>query len=190
MPRSPLPRTLLAILPIFGALLAALAAHQRWPIPLSLFAMAVVASASAVIYWSAPLAKREPAEIAKTAEQAQPPALPKFIPVLTAAAQPQAAAAPAQIHACAIRGRNRRHSGRRADHRRTARDGPADRAIGLRGVLCPTRPRTRPLQGCESDCHPCHLRSRCFWRDQPHGRVGGREPHAAAGSRLLPPHCA
>src|ERR1700757_1528458 len=92
MPRSPLPRTLLAILPIFGALLAALAAHQRWPIPLSLFAMAVVASASAVIYWSAPLAKREPAEIAQTAEQAPPPALPSLISVLTAAAQPLAAA--------------------------------------------------------------------------------------------------
>jgi diguanylate cyclase (GGDEF)-like protein len=61
MPRSPLPRTLLAILPIFGALLAALAAHKAWPIPLSLFAMAVVASSSAVIYWSAPLSKRNPA---------------------------------------------------------------------------------------------------------------------------------
>jgi diguanylate cyclase (GGDEF)-like protein len=95
MPRSPLPRTLLAILPIFGALLAALAAHQHWPILLSLFAMAVVASASAVIYWSAPLAKREPVENAQTAEQAQPPALPNLIPALTATAQPQAAAAPA-----------------------------------------------------------------------------------------------
>ncbi|HEY1964972.1 MAG TPA: GGDEF domain-containing protein [Acidobacteriaceae bacterium] len=96
MPRSPLPRTLLSILPIFGALLAALAAHLRWPIPLSLLAMAVVASASAVIYWSAPLNIREPAEIAQTAEQAQPPALPNLISVLTAASQPQAAAAPSQ----------------------------------------------------------------------------------------------
>ena len=58
MPRSPLLRTSLAILPIFGALLAALAEHKGWPIPLSLFAMAVVASSSAVIYWSAPLSKR------------------------------------------------------------------------------------------------------------------------------------
>ena len=94
MPRSPLPRSLLAILPIFGALLAALAAHQGWPIPLSLFAMAVVASASAVIYWSGPLSKREPVKIAETAEQAQPPALPNFIPVLTAAAHAVAAPAP------------------------------------------------------------------------------------------------
>src|SRR6201989_1141831 len=60
MPRSPLPRTLLAILPIFGALLAALAAHKAWPIPLSLVAMAVIASSSAVIYWSRPLEKRNP----------------------------------------------------------------------------------------------------------------------------------
>lgn len=55
MPRSPLPRTLLAILPILGALLTSVAAIEAWPLPLSLFAMAVVASASAVIYWSAPL---------------------------------------------------------------------------------------------------------------------------------------
>jgi diguanylate cyclase (GGDEF)-like protein len=94
MPRSPLPRTLLAILPIFGALLAALAAHQRWPIPLSLFAMAVVASASAIIYWPAPLAEQEPVEIAKTAEQVQQPELPKLIPMLTATAPPQATTAP------------------------------------------------------------------------------------------------
>lgn len=55
MPRSPLPRTLLAILPIVGALLAALAATEAWPLPLTLSAMAAVAFASAVIYWSAPL---------------------------------------------------------------------------------------------------------------------------------------
>jgi diguanylate cyclase (GGDEF)-like protein len=96
MPRSPLSRTLLAILPIFGALLAALAAHQRWPIPLSLFAMAVVASASAVIYWSAPLGKGEPVEIAATAEQSQPPALPNLIPVFAAAAPPPAVSEPSQ----------------------------------------------------------------------------------------------
>ncbi len=58
MPRSPLPRTLFAILPILGALLAAFAAHRNWPIPLSLLAMATVAFAAAVIYWSAPLDKR------------------------------------------------------------------------------------------------------------------------------------
>jgi uncharacterized membrane protein len=101
MPRSPLTRTLLAILPIFGALLAALAAHQRWPIPLSLFAMAVVASASAVIYWSAPLAKRQPVEIAKATEQAQPPALPNLISMLSAAVQPQAVTAPAPSQSAA-----------------------------------------------------------------------------------------
>lgn len=65
MPRSPLPRTLFAVLPILGALLAALAAHQDWSIPISLFAMAVVASTSAVIYWSAPLNQRKPIGVAK-----------------------------------------------------------------------------------------------------------------------------
>jgi diguanylate cyclase (GGDEF)-like protein len=58
MPRSPLSRTLFAMLPILGALLAALAAHRNWSLPLSLLAMAVIASAAAVIYWSAPLGKR------------------------------------------------------------------------------------------------------------------------------------
>lgn len=64
MPRSPLLRTSLAILPIFGALLAALAEHRNWPIPFSLFAMAVIASSSAVIYWSAPLSRRNAATMA------------------------------------------------------------------------------------------------------------------------------
>ncbi|HEX6771070.1 MAG TPA: GGDEF domain-containing protein [Acidobacteriaceae bacterium] len=59
MPRAPFPRTPLALLPIIGALLAALAGHKDWPILLSLISLAVVASGSAVIYWSAPLTKRE-----------------------------------------------------------------------------------------------------------------------------------
>jgi diguanylate cyclase (GGDEF)-like protein len=86
MPRSPVPRTLLAILPILGALLAALAAHQDWPIPLSLFAMGVVASASAVIYWSAPLSKRQHGD--GTAEQSVPNAAVPEIVSGIAAAQP------------------------------------------------------------------------------------------------------
>jgi diguanylate cyclase (GGDEF)-like protein len=82
MPRSPLPRTLFAMLPILGALLAAFAAHRNWPIPLSLLAMAVVALAAAVIYWSAPLDKRrssqriearQPAVVAEVAAAAEPP---------------------------------------------------------------------------------------------------------------------
>jgi diguanylate cyclase (GGDEF)-like protein len=82
MPRSPIPRTLLAILPILGALLAAYAAHQDWPIPLSLLAMAVVASAAAVIYWSAPLSKRKPGE---SAEKSLPIALaPAVMPAIVA----------------------------------------------------------------------------------------------------------
>jgi diguanylate cyclase (GGDEF)-like protein len=82
MPRSPLPRTLFAMSPILGALLAAFAAHRNWPIPLSLLAMAVVAFAAAVIYWSAPLNKRsasqriearQPAVVAEVAAAAEPP---------------------------------------------------------------------------------------------------------------------
>jgi len=101
MTRSPLPRTLFAILPVLGSVLAALAAHQNWPIPLSLSAMAVVASASAVIYWSAPLNNRKPVLMA---EQSLPVAyVPEIMPELAVAAaeppqdpapEPAAAAAP------------------------------------------------------------------------------------------------
>jgi diguanylate cyclase (GGDEF)-like protein len=87
MPRSPLPRTLLAILPILGALLAALAAHQNWPIPLSLFAMAMVASASAVIYWSAPLSERRPTGTPEQTPSIAP--VPEVMPELAAAAELQ-----------------------------------------------------------------------------------------------------
>jgi diguanylate cyclase (GGDEF)-like protein len=87
MPRSPLPRTLLAILPIVGALLAALAAHLGWPILLSLLAMAVVASASAIIYWSAPLGERKPGT---TAEEGLPAeSATHVLPELAAAADQQ-----------------------------------------------------------------------------------------------------
>ena len=80
MPRSPLPRTLFAMLPILGALLAALAARRNWPIPLSLLAMAVIALAAAVIYWSAPLSKR------KSAQRVEP-SLPAVVPEFAAAAE-------------------------------------------------------------------------------------------------------
>jgi diguanylate cyclase (GGDEF)-like protein len=81
-------RTSLAILPIFGALLAALAEHKGWPIPLSLFAMAVVASSSAVIYWSAPLSRRN----ASLSEPNLPAPLPANVmpEVAGAAEQPEA----------------------------------------------------------------------------------------------------
>lgn len=65
MPRSPLLRTLFALLPIAGALLAALAGHWNWSVPLSLVAMAVVACASAAIYWSAPLNDRRQQALAE-----------------------------------------------------------------------------------------------------------------------------
>jgi diguanylate cyclase (GGDEF)-like protein len=89
MPRSPFPRTLLAILPIVGALLAAYAAHQDWPIPLSLLAMAVVASASTVIYWSAPLSERKRGE---AREKSLPIALaPDVMPAIASTSQKPAA---------------------------------------------------------------------------------------------------
>lgn len=74
MPRAPFPRILLALLPILGALLAALAGHKDWPILLSLISIVAVASGSAVIYWSAPLTKRgvHPAVEAVTAPVAAP----------------------------------------------------------------------------------------------------------------------
>jgi diguanylate cyclase (GGDEF)-like protein len=50
------------MLPILGALLAAFAALKDWPLPLSLLAMAVIASACAVIYWSAPISERRSGE--------------------------------------------------------------------------------------------------------------------------------
>src|SRR6478609_4064583 len=87
MPRSPLLRTSLAILPIFGAILAALAEHKGLPIPLSLFAMAVVASSSAVIYWSAPLSKRN----------ATPLAEPNLLVLATPNVMPEVAAAAEQL---------------------------------------------------------------------------------------------
>jgi len=58
MPRPPLQRTSFAMLPIVGAVLAAVAGYEHWPISLSLLAMSVIASASAIIYWSAPLSER------------------------------------------------------------------------------------------------------------------------------------
>jgi diguanylate cyclase (GGDEF)-like protein len=85
MPRSPLQRTLFALLPILGALLAALAAHQGWPIPLSLVTMAVVASAAAVIYWSAPLNRRRPVEAATQSLSAQLASM--VMPEVTAAGE-------------------------------------------------------------------------------------------------------
>ncbi|HEY3989407.1 MAG TPA: GGDEF domain-containing protein [Acidobacteriaceae bacterium] len=90
MPRSPLPRTLLALLPILGALLAAFAAHKDLPIPLSLLTMTVIASASAVIYWSAPLSKRKPAEPPPKMSEQNPlsAVLPDVMPELAAVAEP------------------------------------------------------------------------------------------------------
>jgi diguanylate cyclase (GGDEF)-like protein len=87
MPRQPLLRTFFAMLPIAGALLAALAGHRGWPIALSLFAMAVTALASAVIYWSAPLSKqwREQA----TAPSVVETVVPSVVSEIAAAEQPE-----------------------------------------------------------------------------------------------------
>jgi len=68
------------MLPILGALLAALAGHRNWPIPLSLLAMAVIALAAAVIYWSAPLNKRRSGQRIEAS-------LPAVVPEVAAAAE-------------------------------------------------------------------------------------------------------
>lgn len=96
MPHQPLLRTFFAILPIAGALLAALAGHRGWPIVLSLFAMAVTALASAVIYWSAPLSKqwREQATAPRVVETVVPVVVSE---IAAAADQPEEVASePAQ----------------------------------------------------------------------------------------------
>lgn len=54
MPRPPFPRTLLALLPIVAALLAALAGHRDWPILLTAIAIAFAACSAFVIYSSVP----------------------------------------------------------------------------------------------------------------------------------------
>jgi diguanylate cyclase (GGDEF)-like protein len=129
MPRSPLPRTLFAILPILGALLAALAAHQNWPIPLSLFAMAVVASASAVIYWSAPLSKRHPIGTAEQSPAIAP--VQEIVPELAAAAQP--AEEPPAVPPAAVASPEPGSIGTRADSLVTGEPRETDLLTGLLG---------------------------------------------------------
>jgi diguanylate cyclase (GGDEF)-like protein len=82
------------MLPILGALLAAFAAHKDWPLPLSLLAMAVIALAAAVIYWSAPVSERK---VGESQEQTlQPVFVPDVLPeVIASAEQPKALASPA-----------------------------------------------------------------------------------------------
>jgi diguanylate cyclase (GGDEF)-like protein len=89
MPRPPLQRTLFAMLPIVGALLAALAGYQGWPIALSLFAMAIVASASAVIYWSAPLSKKRREKIESSAPEMFVPAVISEVAAIASTEQPE-----------------------------------------------------------------------------------------------------
>ncbi len=96
MPRPPLQRTLYAILPIAGALLAALAGYRGWPIALSLLAMAVIASASAVIYWSAPLAKgwREHVPASSVAETIAPAGVTETAAAAELPSEPHEAVSP------------------------------------------------------------------------------------------------
>jgi diguanylate cyclase (GGDEF)-like protein len=55
MPRSSMTRSLLALLPIFGAALAAVSSMEGWPLLPSLLALVMIGIASAVIFWSGPL---------------------------------------------------------------------------------------------------------------------------------------
>jgi diguanylate cyclase (GGDEF)-like protein len=96
MPRQPLQRTFFAMLPIAGALLAALAGHRGWPMALSLLAMAVIASASAVIYWSAPLSKgwREHVPVSSVVEVIAPAVVMEIAAAAELPSEAQEAASP------------------------------------------------------------------------------------------------
>jgi diguanylate cyclase (GGDEF)-like protein len=83
------------MLPILGALLAAFAALKDWPLPLSLLAMAVIASACAVIYWSAPISERRSGERREQSVPAVP--APDVIPVVAAATEEPKEPAPGSI---------------------------------------------------------------------------------------------
>ena len=107
------------MLPILGALLAALAALKDWPLPLSLLAMAVIASACAVIYWSAPVSKRSSGE---RLEQSVPAvAAPDVIPAVAAATEESKEPTPGSV-------------GTRADALVTGESHETDLLTGLLGA--------------------------------------------------------
>jgi diguanylate cyclase (GGDEF)-like protein len=83
------------MLPILGALLAAFAALKDWPLPLSLLAMAVIASACAVIYWSAPISERRSGERQEQSLPAVP--TPDVTPALAAAPEEPTEPAPGSV---------------------------------------------------------------------------------------------
>ena len=131
MTRSPLPRTLFALLPIFGVLLAAFAAHKDWPIPLSLLAMTVIALASAVIYWSAPISRhKSPATI----EQSQPVApAPEILPEVAAVTAEPEERAPALPSSSLLSPPEPGSIGTRADALATGEPHETDVLTGLLG---------------------------------------------------------
>src|SRR5205807_2169395 len=104
------------------------------PIPLSLFAMAVVASASAVIYWSAPLSKRQAIAMAEQSTPIGPipDLVPEMLPELAAAAQPEQKQAPLQPSA-AIMLPEEGSIGTRADSLVTGQLHETDLLTGLLG---------------------------------------------------------
>jgi diguanylate cyclase (GGDEF)-like protein len=64
MPRSFITRISLALLPALGAILAAIAGMEGWPMLASLCMLLVVGTASAVIFWSGPIQPKERTPIA------------------------------------------------------------------------------------------------------------------------------
>jgi diguanylate cyclase (GGDEF)-like protein len=114
------------MLPILGALLAAFAAHRNWPIPLSLLAMAVIAAAAAVIYWSAPLSERKSREIIE-------PSLPVVIAEVTAAVEQQAELASASSPIEILPSPEPGSIGTRADTLATGEQHETDLLTGLLG---------------------------------------------------------
>ena len=135
MPRSPLSRTLFAMLPILGALLAALAALKDWPLPLSLLAMAVIASACAVIYWSAPVSERSSGERLEQSAPAVP--APDVIPAVAAATEESKEPTPGSV-------------GTRADALVTGESHETDLLTGLLGAEAFFARLTSELSRCKA----------------------------------------
>jgi diguanylate cyclase (GGDEF)-like protein len=123
------------MLPILGALLAAFAALKDWPLPLSLLAMAVIASACAVIYWSAPISERRSGE---SREQSVPAvAAPDVAPAVAAVTEEPKEPTPGSV-------------GTRADALATGESHETDLLTGLLGAEAFFARLTSELNRCKA----------------------------------------
>ena len=95
MPRTAMTRSLLALLPIFGAALAAVSSMEAWPLLPSLLALIFIASAAIVIFWSGPLEQQLLAKPLPVHEIA----IPQSSVTLAAAAEDVVATEPSPVAA-------------------------------------------------------------------------------------------